>query len=109
MINKVDLVMISIGKYALQVDGLQPALRLRFLQVIDNIASRSDRLSPEVVSMIEPACDNALTLWHELFRLGPAKAFEVLHGKPSALATFLQLNPSINAAAEAAELRWRAA
>ena len=89
--HKYTLVFISLVKNLLTKE--MPAnYRLRFLEWLNDCADA--RLTPEIIALVEPMCDDGNEMVREAMKLGAKKALDVC-AKHEVFSAFVALNPSL--------------
>ncbi|WP_407160166.1 hypothetical protein [Bradyrhizobium sp. STM 3557] len=90
------LVLMSVTKRALQGE-MPETMRLCFLQHLDKMLDTS--ITPEIVSIVEPMCDEGFKIVKEAMKLGASKSLDI-YAQRDTFAAFCNLNPSLVRAIE---------
>jgi hypothetical protein len=89
--HKYTLICISIAKRCLEQE-ISVNYRLRFLEWLDHCAD--ERLTPEIIALVEPMCSDGYEMVREAMKLGAKKALDV-YAKQEVFSAFVALNPSL--------------
>jgi hypothetical protein len=90
--RRYTFVFISLVKQLLADKDLPPDYRLKYLEWLDRRDEPWE--SPQIISAIEPMCDDGYLLLRETMKLGPKKGFDTI-ASWEVFNTFVALNPSI--------------
>lgn len=93
----INLAYVSYFKLALLTVEMPAAVRLRLLEAIAGMVSGS--VTAEAVAAIEPACNTAVEMFHELHKVGTTQVSRAFHDG-NMFSLLAKLNPSLLRALE---------